>query len=162
MDIDLSLLQNEYFRKKLKRYLNRLFKTGKKVMGILLFGSIARKEAIYSQEKISDIDLIVIFANGEIPISHRNRSDLKIELMGSTLSNIDSIWMTEKQFKYAVQNKMSILLTALNEGKILYDPKDLIKEQKEILFKDLKEKGVIKRKNYWIWPLEHLGDEIEW
>ncbi len=162
MDIDLSYLQNEYFRDKLRRYLERLFQIDKKIIGLLLFGSIARNEAIYSEKKISDIDLIVIFANGEIPISHRKRSDLKVELMRSVLGHIDSIWMTDQQFKKAVQNKMGLLLTALSEGKILFDPNHLITEQKKKLFKELKDKGVIKRKNYWRWPLKHLGEEIEW
>lgn len=162
MDIDLSIVHNEYFREKLKEYFERLFQLDKEVIGILLFGSISRNEAVVSNEKISDIDVVIIFANGEIPISHRERTNLKVELMGFYSSHIDSIWMTEQQFKKAVKNKMGILLTALNEGKILYDPKNLIVEQKEQLFKKLEEKGVIKRKNYWIWPLEKFGDEIEW
>ena len=57
---------------------------------------------------------------------------------------------------------MDIILSCLDEGKILYDPNDLIKNQKNKLIRELKEKGVKKRSNYWIWPLRKLGDEIEW
>ncbi|MFO8018561.1 MAG: nucleotidyltransferase domain-containing protein [Promethearchaeia archaeon] len=162
MDIDLNFIKNEYFLNKLKNYLERLFRIDKEIKGIILFGSLARNEEIYSRKKISDIDIIVIFQDGEIPISHSKRSYLKIKLMGNALSNIDSIWMTKKQFTKGIDNKMSILLSALYEGKILFDPESLIKEEKKRLFRSLEEKGVKKRKNYWIWPIKHLGEEIEW
>jgi hypothetical protein len=70
--------------------------------------------------------------------------------------------MTETEFKNAVKIKRDIILSGLYEGKILFDPDNLIKDQKDKLFKELKEKGVIKRKDYWIWPLKYLGEEIEW
>ena len=61
-----------------------------------------------------------------------------------------------------VQIKADIILDALNDGIILFDPNNLVKEIKNKLFRELKEKGVIKREHYWIWPIKNLGDEIEW
>ena len=49
-----------------------------------------------------------------------------------------------------VQIKADIILDALNDGIILFDPDDLVRELKNKLFRELKEKGVIKREHYWI------------
>ncbi len=162
MDIDLSFIQNSKFLGSIKEYLERLFNLDKKVQGVLLFGSLARGEAIYSEREISDIDLIVIFSDGELPNDHIKRSKIKRESMGLALLGFDSIWLTKTEFEKSVRIKMDIILSCLDEGKILFDPNDLIKNQKNKLIRELKEKGVKKRRNYWIWPLRKLGDEIEW
>ncbi len=162
MDIDLSFIQNANFLRSIKEYLEKLFQIEEKIQGILLFGSLARGEAIYSEREISDIDLIVIFSDGELPNDHIERSRIKRESINLALLCFDSIWMTKTEFEKSVQIKMDIILSCLDEGKILYDPNDLIKNQKNKLIRELKEKGVKKRSNYWIWPLRKLGDEIEW
>ncbi len=162
MDIDLNYTKNEYFSKKLKVYIDVLFESNKKIKGILLFGSLAREEAEHTDKKMSDIDLMIIFKDKELPDDHSTRSELQLELMNSAPSSFDSIWMTETEFKNSVKIKYDILLSALHEGKILFDPDGLIKEQKQQLFDELERKGVKKRKNYWIWPLKRLGEEINW
>ena len=162
MDMNLGFIKNEYFLKKLESYIKILFQANKKILGLLLFGSLARGDAVYSEEKRSDIDLIVIFNDGDLPEHHMNRSDMKLRLMELAPSCIDSLWMTKGEFINLVQIKTDIILYGLDEGKILYDPENLIQNQKELLFKELKEKGVIKRKHYWIWPTKSFGEEIEW
>lgn len=162
MDIDLSFIKNEFFLNTLQEYFERLFEIGKEINGVILFGSLAKGNAIYSSEIISDVDLLVIFANNELPKDHRKRTDLKIDLMGITLSGVDSIWLTQIEFEKSIQNKVDIILSILDEAIILYDPINLIKLQKQKLFQELEKKGVIKREKYWIWPLNHLGEEIEW
>ncbi len=162
MDINFKFLKNEYFSKKLENYLAQLYETNKKIIGIILFGSLARGNAIYSKNKKSDIDLIIIFANNELPRHHRKRSELKFKLMELAPSGVDSLWMTEKEFEQLVQIKTDIVLYAMDEGKILYDPFGLISKEKDNLFKELKEKGVKKEKHYWIWPIKSFGEEIEW
>jgi predicted nucleotidyltransferase len=162
MDINLKFLKNEYFSIKLEDYLTQIFQTDKKIAGIVLFGSLARGDAIYSEEKRSDIDLIIIFKDNELPEDPRKKNELKLKLMQLTSAGIDSLWMTESEFKRLVQIKTDIILYALDECKILYDPTGLIKEEKEHLFKELKEKGVKKKKHYWIWPIKNFGEEIEW
>ncbi len=162
MDIDLSFVKNGYFLRSLKEYLEKLFQLDKKIQGVILFGSLARGEAIYSEREVSDIDLIVVFSDGELPKYHIERSRIKRELMDLALLGFDSIWITKTEFKKSVQIKSDIILSSLDKGKILFDPNDLIKNQKNKLIRELKEKGVKKRINYWIWPLKKLGDEIEW
>ena len=162
MDINLSFIRNNYFLRILEDYLEKLFQTNKKVKGIILFGSLSREKAIITEEKISDIDLIVVFFDNELPDDHKERTKLKLKLMDLTDLGIDSLWMTETEFKNLIKIKADIILSALDEGIILFDSKDLIHDQKNKLFKELKEKGVIKREHYWIWPIKNLGDEIEW
>lgn len=162
MDIDLSFITHDFFINKLKKCLYQLFRINRKIYGILLFGSLARGNAIYSDEKISDIDLIVIFSDDELPKDHLERINLQIDLMDLADLGIDDLWMTEAEFKNMVDIKADLILYALDEGKILFDPNSLMIEQKAKMLKDLKEKGVIKRNNYWIWPLKYLGEEIEW
>ncbi len=162
MDIDLNFIKNEYFSKKIEKYLHHLFQVNKEIVGVILFGSIARGDATYSEEKISDIDLIIIFRDNELPEHYRKRNDLKFKLMQSAPSGVDSLWMTEREFLNLVKIKTDIVLYALDEGKMLYDPVGLIKKQKDILFKELKKKGVKKEKHYWVWPIKSFGEEIEW
>ena len=162
MKIDLSFINNKYFKSMMDEYLDKLFQIDKKIKGIILFGSLARGEAINSSEKLSDIDLLVIFYDNEIPEDHRRLTKTKNNLMGLASSGIDSIWTIESYFKKLIQRKADLILDCMNEGKILFDPDGFVKEQKIKLFKELKEKGVKRRKNYWIWPLKQIGNEIEW
>lgn len=162
MEIDLSFIKNKYFLEKLENCLIQLFRINKNVKGIVLFGSLATGTAIYSDKKVSDIDLIIIFKDKELPKDHNKRTNLQMKLMDLTELGFDSLWMTESEFKNLVQIKADIILDALDRGIILHDPNGLINEQKNKLFEELEEKGVIRRKNYWIWPLKNLGDEIEW
>ncbi len=162
MDIDLSFITSEFFSKKLENCFNQLFRINKNIQGIILFGSIARGTAVYSYKKVSDIDLIVVFKDNELPKNHNERTNLQIKLMDLTELGFDSLWITESEFKNLVQIKVDLILDALDGGIILFDPNDLINKQKNKLLKELEEKGVIKREHYWIWPLKNLGDEIEW
>ena len=162
MDIDISFIKNKYFFEKLENCLVQLFHINKKIKGIILFGSLAKVTAIYSDEKVSDIDLIIIFKDNELPKDHNKRTNLQTKLMDLTELGIDSLWMTESEFKNLVQIKADIILDALDKGIILYESNGIIDEQKNKLFKELEEKGVIRREHYWIWPLKNLGDEIEW
>lgn len=162
MDINLEFIKNEYFLRKVEDYLNHLFQIKKEVIGLILFGSIARGEETYSKDKRSDIDLIIIFRDNELPEHHRKRIDMKFKLMELAPSGVDSLWMTEKEFINLVRIKTDIILYALDEGIILYDPIGLVKKEKEDLFKELEKKGVKKEKHYWAWPIKSFGEEIEW
>ena len=162
MDIDLSFIKIDYFVSSLTEYLESLFKSEKEIVGIILFGSLATENAEFSSDKISDIDLLIVFADNQLPIDHRERTNLKLTLMGLTLSGIDSIWMSKSEFKKSIENKRDIILSILDEGIILYDQSNYLRDSKTKLFKELEEKGVKKRKMYWIWPQKRLGEEIKW
>jgi predicted nucleotidyltransferase len=162
MDIDISFIENNYYSSSLKEYLECLFKSKLQIMGIILFGSLAKKQAEYSLDKISDIDLLVVFDNNQLPSNDRTRTNFKIELMKYTLSGIDSIWMSKSEFQASLDNKRDLILSILDEGIILYDQDHYIQDSQTKLFKELREKGVKKRKMYWIWPQKHLDEEIKW
>lgn len=162
MDVDVSFIKNDYFALTLKEYLDRLFEIKKEIIGIILFGSLASHKAEYSSEKISDIDLLVVFENNQLPTNHKARTNLKLSLMGFTLSGVDSIWMSKSEFKKSLENKRDLILSILDEGIILFDPTNFLQDSRIKLFKELEEKGVKKRKMYWIWPQKHLGEEIKW
>ena len=162
MNIDLSFIKIDYFVSSLTEYLESLFKSEKDIVGIVLFGSLATENAEFSSDKISDIDLLIVFADNQLPIDHRERTNLKLSLMGLTLSGIDSIWMSKSEFKKSIENKRDIILSILDEGIILFDQSNYLRDSKTKLFKELEEKGVKKRKMYWIWPQKRLGEEIEW
>ena len=162
MDIDLSFIKIDYFASSLTEYLESLFKSEKEILGIILFGSLATENAEFSADKISDIDLLVIFADNQLPIDHRERTNLKLTLMGLSLSGIDSIWMSKSEFKKSIENKRDLILSVLDEGIILYDQNNYLRDSTTKLFKELEEKGVKKRKMYWIWPQKRLGEEIKW
>ena len=162
MDIDLSFIKIDYFASSLTEYLESLFKSKKEIVGIILFGSLATENAEFSSDKISDIDLLIVFADNQLPIDHRERTNLKLTLMGLTLSGIDSIWMSKSEFKKSIENKRDLILSVLDEGIILYDQNNYLRDSRTKLFKELEEKGVKKRKMYWIWPQKRLGEEIKW
>ena len=162
MDIDLSFIKSDYFASSLTEYLESLFKSEKEIVGIILFGSLATENAEFSSGKRSDIDLLIVFADNQLPIDHWERTNLKLTLMGLTLSGIDSIWMSKSEFKKSIENKRDLFLSILDEGIILYDLYNYLRDSRTKLFKELEEKGVKKRKMYWIWPQKRLGEEIKW
>jgi hypothetical protein len=65
----------------------------------------------------------MVFENKELPSNHMERTQLKIDLMGFSLSRIDSIWMNKSEFEGSVANKCDLILSIFDEGIILYDPK---------------------------------------
>jgi len=162
MDINLEFIEDDYFKISLKNYIRKLFNIKDKILGIILFGSLARNSAEYTEKKISYIDIIVIFKNGYLSKDPIQRIQNEIELIGNASLGIDSFWLEKRQFEKLVKNKADLILSALSDGKILYDPQEFIFKMKTELFKELKEKGVRKKDNYWIWPLNKLGEEIEW
>ena len=80
MDIDLSFIKIDYFALSLTEYLESLFKSEKEIVGIILFGSLATENAEFSTDKISDIDLLIIFADNQLPIDHRERTNLPYQV----------------------------------------------------------------------------------
>jgi predicted nucleotidyltransferase len=162
MDIDLTFITNTYFLESLEEYLEQLFNSKKEVRGVILFGSLANQKAKRSKDKLSDIDLLVVFENDELPSDHLARTQLKLKLMGFSLSGIDSIWMSKSEFEGALNNKVDLILSILDEGIILYDQDNYLYDSKTKLFKELEEKVVIKKNGYWIWPQNRLDEEITW
>jgi predicted nucleotidyltransferase len=159
-DIDLSFIENDYFGKLLEDYLEKIMQLPLKIRGVLLFGSLATGKALYSGQKISDIDIIII--SDELPKDIWKRKEKIHELINEYFPEVQDIWWTSEEIRNHVLNKYYLILDALDEGRILYDPSNLLHSLKKQLFLDLAKKGVIKKDLYWQWPISKFGDKIEY
>jgi predicted nucleotidyltransferase len=81
---------------------------------IYLFGSQARAQA----EEGSDIDLLVVVADSDLP-RHR-REALSYDLLWGLTTPVDVIVLTRAEFQRASQVKTSLASTVRTEGRILY------------------------------------------
>jgi len=159
-NIDLSFIKIEYFKDKLQKYLQYILKIELNVKGIMLFGSLATEKACYNKNHVSDIDLIIIC--DDLPEDLWNRRQLILNLTKTVNSGIQALWWTSKEIKNHVTSKYYLILDAFDEGKIIYDPENLLLELKTRLFEELDLKGVIKTDLYWQWPIKKFGDKIEY
>lgn len=139
--------------------MDHLFKQEIRIKGILLFGSVARGQGKINDEYISDIDLIII--SDELPEDLWKRRKKTLKLTRKVTGGIQVLWWTSEEIKNHVKNKFYLILDALDEGIILYDPEDLLHQLRKRLFKDLAKKGVIKTDLYWQWPIKYFGERIE-
>ncbi|TFF88872.1 MAG: nucleotidyltransferase domain-containing protein [Promethearchaeota archaeon] len=155
----LSFIENDVFRQRLKRYVKKILEIPLEIEGILLFGSLARGDAIINQDYMSDIDLIIL--SKDLPEDLWERHEKIHDLTFEFNAYIQALWWTPKEMIKNVEDKYYLILDALDEGKILYDPNNLLQELKTKLKKELKKKGVIKKELYWYWPMKKFGEEIE-
>ena len=159
-NIDLSFIEEEYFKKEIVKYLEFVLALNLKIKGILLFGSVATGNAKNEVDYLSDIDLIIIC--DDLPKDRGERKEKIFNLVKLVHSGIQDIWLTSKELEEQVDSKFYLILDAFDEGKILHDPDSLLKRLKDKLFNELKKKGVIKTELYWQWPIKEFGDKIEY
>ena len=159
-DIDLSFIKLDYFKNRLRKYIQFIFKLGLNIRSILLFGSVATGKAQNNAEHLSDIDLFII--SDEITVDLLKRSQWVVNLTRPVCSGIQALWRTSKEMESYVDSKYYLILDAFDEGRILYDPENFLHKLKERTFKELQEKGVIKTELYWQWPIKKFGDKIEY
>ncbi len=158
-DINLFFIKEEYFKNKLSEFLQYIFKLDLEIRSILLYGSVATGRSRDDSEYISDIDLFII--SDKITVDLLKRSKWGINLTMSVCSGIQALWRTSKEMKSYADSKYYLILDALDEGQILYDPDNFLHNLREKLFTELKDKGVIKTDLYWQWPIKEFGDNIE-
>jgi len=154
-----SFIENDLFRERLSTYIEKILEQPMKIEGILLFGSLVREEAVVNQDYMSDIDLIII--SNDLPEDLWERNEKIHELTADFSENIQAIWWTHEEMIKFVEKKFYLILDALDEGKILYDPNNILRELKRKLFEDLKKKHVIKKDLYWRWPISKFGEKIK-
>ena len=159
-EIDFDFIKLEYFKNKLRKYLQFVFKLGFKIRSILLFGSVATGQARDDMEHLSDVDLFLI--SDDVTIDLLKRNQWVVNLTKPVCSGIQALWRTSKEMENYVETKYYLILDAFDEGRILYDPDNFLHKLKERTFKELREKGVIKTELYWQWPLKKFGDKIEY
>lgn len=138
---------NEEYAALLKEYLE---KVKNRVTGVLLFGSVARREELPFPQ--SDIDMIVVAK--DLPSDFFQRAELvrKIENCPSLLQ---SIWMTEEEFISQFKAGAGYLLDAIHEGKIIYDRgflRKIIPQAKH----ELEAKGIRRIGSAWVRPVKRL------
>jgi predicted nucleotidyltransferase len=157
--IDLDFIKIGYFKRRLKKYLEELKNIPLDIEGILLFGSVANGREHYDDDYISDIDLIII--SRDLPEDLWLRNEELFKLTYRFDSGIQAIWWTPEEADQRVKNMDLLALDAFDEGRILVDEHDFLKNLKKKLASNLKKKGVIKKKLYWQWPITNIGEEIE-
>jgi predicted nucleotidyltransferase len=81
---------------------------------IYLFGSQARGQA----EESSDIDLLVVVPDSELP-RHR-REALSYDLLWGVTVPVDVIVLTQAEFQRASRVRTSLASTVRTEGRLLY------------------------------------------
>ncbi|MGQ4891296.1 MAG: nucleotidyltransferase domain-containing protein [Candidatus Njordarchaeia archaeon] len=144
----------QFFAKVILDYIRKLSKFVS-VTNVLLFGSVARGEAIINK---SDIDLIVIARE----FSNRKKIfELKRNIRGKLPGGIDSIWMGQEEFEGALVGLSGAILDALYEGIILYDEDGFLKKMRERLLKAIEEGEIERYKNYWHFPKVKPGERTE-
>lgn len=148
-----KIKQNEY-TPVIEEYLGKLHHYfGERIMGVLLFGSVARGEAKPLKRYESDVDLMVLIRGIPENISERLMLKTKLVLELGLGSRVQGFWMPPEELPRLVGARTGYIMDALTEGIILYDPERIIEESKKILERDLRERGVEKKKYGWVWPI---------
>lgn len=149
-----KIKQNEY-TPVIMEYLSKLYRHfGEGIVGVLLFGSVARGEAKPLKRYESDVDLVVLIRG--IPKNISERLMLKVKLVQDLKlgSRIQGFWMPPEELPQLLGARTGYIMNALTEGIILYDPEGIIEESKKTLERNLRERGVEKKKYGWVWPIK--------
>jgi len=148
------------YKELIQRYIKEILNTFEdKVQAATVFGSVARGEA----RDDSDIDMLIIVSNDRRKIQEAivPAVDLKVDdwaeykriLEKGIRTKIFEIIKTEKELR----DNPLILLDILDHGKILYDPKcvmkNLLKDFNKKL-KDLGAKKIVFEDGKWCWDLK--------
>jgi len=136
-------LNNDYAAL-IKEYLDNI---KNRVTGVLLFGSVSRREELPFPQ--SDIDMIVVAK--DIPSDFFERAEFvrKIENCPSLLQGI---WMTEEEFIAQFKAGAGYLLDAIHEGRIIYDTGFLKKIIPQSI-QELEAQGIRRIGSAWVWPV---------
>jgi predicted nucleotidyltransferase len=151
---NLKIRQREYIPV-IEEYLDKLHRNfGEKIVGVLLFGSVARGDAKPLKKYESDIDLIVLIRGIPENISERLTLKAKLVMELRLGSCVQGFWMPPEELPRLVGARTGYIMDALTEGILLYDPERIIEESKKTLERELKERGVEKKKYGWVWPIK--------
>ena len=158
---NLDHITSDYFRNIVKNYVNYLLALDRfDVIGIILFGSVARGEGNEQLEDLSDVDLLVIFKDHDLPEKYVKRVLLESELMSEIDQGVDALWWTLSELYSALKIKLPLILDIIDEGIIIFDPLNALKTVRNMLLQELADKKVEKLKDGWLWPLKNFGDKI--
>lgn len=149
----LSEIKDSDYRRILKQYLEKVLKVFKsRIIGVILFGSVAKGNAKPFSSAESDIDLIVVIRN--LPnIQDRIIMISKLVRELELPSIIQAIYMTPEELESHIKSMAGWIINAMIDGIILYDTGNFLTGLRERLLKELEEKGVERTSYGWVWPI---------
>ncbi len=150
---NLDKIRDPDYRELVEQYVEKISNFFKeKIVGILLFGSVAKGKAKPVSSAESDIDLILV-VRGLPKLQERilMASKLIVELGLSSI--VQAIYMTPEEFETHTKSKSGWIIDALVDGIILHDPESFLQNSKEKLLKELEEKGVERTPYGWAWSI---------
>ncbi|NHV99431.1 MAG: nucleotidyltransferase domain-containing protein [Thaumarchaeota archaeon] len=150
---NLDKIRDSEYRELVEQYIEKISKLFKeKIVGILLFGSVAKGKAKPFSSAESDIDLILV-VEGLPKLQERILMASKLIAELKLPSIVQAIYMTPEEFETHTKSKSGWIIDALIDGIILHDPKSFLQNSKEKLLRELMEKGVERTSYGWAWPI---------
>jgi len=139
---NLGKIKDAEYQELIEQYVGKILDVFReKVIGVLLFGSVARGVTKPLSSAESDVDLILVME--ELPrLQERIPMISKLVARLRLPSIIQAIYMTPEEFETHVKSKSGWIIDAIVDGVVLYDPKHFLQSSKEKLLSELKEKGV--------------------
>ncbi|MGC9085980.1 MAG: nucleotidyltransferase domain-containing protein [Thermoproteota archaeon] len=150
---NLDKIKDTEYRELIEQYLEKILDVFmERMVGALLFGSVARGVAKPLSSAESDVDLVLVVEalprlQERIPMIPKLVARLKLP------SIIQAIYMTPEEFEMHIKSKSGWVINAVVEGIVLYDPKHFLQSSKEKLLNELKEKGIERTSYGWVWPI---------
>lgn len=148
------------YKERVEEYVQNLHNHfGENLIGVLIFGSVARGKQKIIPKYESDLDILVVIEN-LAPRFSVERLNQKLQV--KDVYSVVAEWMTKEELRHYFAAKTGFILDAFDEGVIVYDPYDYLAQKREELFHDLKRKGVIKKPSLgWVFPIK-IGEKIEY
>ena len=157
----LTCIKNKAIILRLEKFItNILQKKTDDIFAILLFGSLARKDAIFSDEYQSDVDLLII--SHDLPKDILSRKLYTFDLSKTLGLGIDQLWFSPEEIIALVESHRVFFMEIIKYGKILFEKDKFFTKLKKTINTILKEKGIKESKNVWLWPQNNPGCEIKW
>ncbi len=157
----LSWIKNKAIGLRLEKFVtNILQQKSEDIVAILLFGSLARKTAIFTKDYQSDIDLLII--SHDLPKDILSRRLYSAELSKILGLGIDQLWFSPEEITALVDSHRIFFMEIIKYGKIILEKDEILTKLKKTINNILKEKGIKESKNVWLWPQSNPGCEIKW
>jgi predicted nucleotidyltransferase len=132
-----SIIKDERYLNDLRRYLSNVLEDGN-VVGVLLFGSISKGMAKPYPE--SDIDLLIVAR--ELPSNIVERRFMALKFKREPMA-VEDIWLTPRELLDGIEGGWGLILDAISDGIIIYDPEGMLRNAKEIVNKKYRRMGRI-------------------
>ncbi|MEM1985834.1 MAG: nucleotidyltransferase domain-containing protein [Nitrososphaeria archaeon] len=151
---NLEKISDKKYCELIKQYVEKIEDIFKEnLLGVLLFGSVAKGKAKPFSWAESDVDIIFL-VEGLPSLQKRIIEIPKLIVYHNLPSLVQGIYMSPKEFEDNLKSKNGWVVEALADGIILYDPHHLLSELRKKLLKELSEKGVERTSYGWIWPIK--------